>query len=172
MRGLSLFIVLVALVQWSTGYSYGRPSSYGGSGSYGSGSYSSYGSGSGTYGSGSSGSYGSGSYGSGSSYGGGSYGSSGSYGGNSAYTSSHSSSSSLYSGCCTLNSWGQQYLTEIREFSSRLRQEYTSMSTGTGHGYSSTYHPWSGKRKLRKKTILGMLLIFLLFYRTYYQSYW
>lgn len=151
MRGLSLFIVLVALVQWSTGYSYGRPSSYGGSGSYGSGSYSSYGSGSGTYGSGSSGSYGSGSYGSGSSYGGGSYGSSGSYGGNSAYTSGHSSSSSLYSGCCTLNSWGQQYLTEIREFSSRLRQEYTSMSTGTGHGYSSTYHPWSGKRKLRKK---------------------
>lgn len=145
MRGLSLFIVLVALVQWSTGYSYGRPSSYGGSGSYGSGSYSSYGSGSGTYGSGS--------YGSGSSYGGGSYGSSGSYGGNSAYTSSHSSSS-LYSGCCTLNSWGQQYLTEIREFSSRLRQEYTSMSTGTGHGYSSTYHPWSGKRKLRNKQFL------------------
>ncbi|XP_005187320.1 tiggrin [Musca domestica] len=167
MKGLSLFIVLVALVQWSTGYSaYGRLSSYGGQGSYGSGSYaygssgtgynsgSSYGSAS-NYGSGSG--YGSG-YVSGSGYNSGSYGSrhcdgtSCSFGGsNSAYTSSQTSSSTSsssgssasYSTCCALNSWAQQYLTEIREFSARLRQEYNSMSTGSGHGYSSTYTPWS-----------------------------
>ncbi|XP_075150118.1 tiggrin [Haematobia irritans] len=139
MRGLSLLLVLVALVQWSTAYTYGRTGSYGGAGSYGSGSYAQYGSSG----------YGSGTYGS-SSYGSGSYGSSGSYGGGSAaYTSSQASSASSaatstsYSGCCNLNSWAQQYLTEIREFAGRLRQEYSSMSTGTGHGYSTTYTPWS-----------------------------
>ncbi|XP_061386870.1 tiggrin, partial [Musca vetustissima] len=155
MKALSL-VLLAMLVPWSTGYSYGRVSSYGGQGSYGSGSYaygtsgagygSNYGSSASTYGSGYNSGYGSGSYGSRRCDG-----TSCSFGSNSAYTSSSQTSSSSssttssasYSSCCALNSWAQQYLVEIREFSARLRQEYNSLMTGSGHGYSTTYTPWS-----------------------------
>ncbi|XP_037817552.1 tiggrin [Lucilia sericata] len=115
MRGLSLIIVLVALVQWSCGYSaYNRRAAD--CGSYGACPYTP----------GSSAQYTS------------------SYSQSSSSSSASSSSSSYgYGSCCSLNSWAYAHIDDIRQFANRLRQEYNSMSSGSTSGYSTSYTPWS-----------------------------
>lgn len=49
------------------------------------------------------------------------------------------------SGCCILNSWAYKNYDDVREFASRLRQEYNSMSSGSTSGSSINYRPWAGK---------------------------
>lgn len=120
MRGLSLVIVLVALVQCSTSYNaYNRAAVDCGTGSYAACPYTP---------------------GGGSQY---SSGYSSSSSSSSQSSSSSSSSSFAYGTCCSLNSWAYSNIDDIRQFANRLRTEYNSMSSGSTTGYSTTYTPWS-----------------------------
>lgn len=47
--------------------------------------------------------------------------------------------------CCALSSWAYKNYGDVREFASRLRQEYNSMSSGSTSGSSINYKPWAGK---------------------------
>lgn len=64
---------------------------------------------------------------------------------NSQSTGSSNQSVTSGSGCCTLNSWAYKNYGDVREFASRLRQEYNSMSSGSISGSSINYRPWAGK---------------------------
>lgn len=140
MSGLSLIIVLVALVQWSTGYSaYNRATADCGPYAcpYTPGSNAQYTS---------------------------------SYSSSSASSSSSSSSSSSfgYGSCCSLNSWAYAHIDDIRQFASRLRQEYSSMSSGSTSGHSMSYTPWTGKFIIKLSIVNGLVYLIISF-REHYQ---
>ncbi|XP_017476817.1 PREDICTED: tiggrin [Rhagoletis zephyria] len=57
-------------------------------------------------------------------------------------SSSSSSSASGSSSCCQLSSWAYAHINEVRQFATRLRQEYNYMSQGTSTGYSVQDTQW------------------------------
>ncbi|XP_067620284.1 tiggrin [Eurosta solidaginis] len=73
-----------------------------------------------------------------------SVGSSSGYSSPSHYTTSAAStaSSSSSTACCQLSSWAYAHMHDVRQFASRLRQEYNYMSQGTSTGYNVHRAQW------------------------------